>query len=185
VFNIKAEFPMDDGRLLMGINSLLPDDIAVKSVKTVDNNFHSRKDAKWKKYRYTIINSKVPSPLQARTSWRVPLPLNLKSMQEAAAYLVGEHDFFSFMGKRSSVKTTVRNIISLSVKKTGERVVVEVVANGFLKYMVRIIVGTLIEVGKGSLAPGEINKIIEAQDRNLAGPTAPPHGLCLVEVDYE
>ena len=185
VFNIKAQFPMEDGRLLMGINSLLPDDVAVKSAQTVDNKFHSRKDAKWKKYRYTIINSKVPSPLQARTSWRVPVPLDIKSMQNAATNLLGEHDFFSFMGKRSSVKTTVRNIISLSVKKTGERLVVEIVANGFLKYMVRIIVGTLIEVGKGSMSPGDITKILKAKDRNSAGPTAPPHGLCLIEVSYE
>jgi len=185
VFNIKAEFPMDDGRLLMGINSILPNDIAVKSAKTVDNSFHARKDAKWKKYRYVIINSKVPSPLQARTSWRVPVPLDVKSMQKAAAYLLGEHDFFSFMGKRSSVKTTVRNIISLTVKKTGERIVVEIAANGFLKYMVRIIIGTLVEVGKGSFTPADIKKILKAKNRNVAGPTAPPHGLCLVEVSYE
>jgi len=185
VFNIKAAFPMDDRQLLMGINSILPNDIAVKSAQTVDNGFHARKDAKWKKYRYVIINSKVPSPLQARTTWRVPVPLDVKSMQKAAAYLVGEHDFRSFMGKRSSVKTTVRNIISLSVKKTGERIVVEVVANGFLKYMVRIIVGTLFEVGKGSLSPADIKKIVEANARASAGPTAPPHGLCLIEVGYE
>ena len=185
VFNIKAEFPMDDGRLLMGINSILPKDIAVKSAKTVDNSFHARKDAKWKRYRYVIINSKVPSPLQARTSWRVPVPLDVKAMQEAAACLVGEHDFLSFMGKRSSVKTTVRNIISLTVKKTGERLIVEIVANGFLKYMVRIIVGTLVEVGKGNLSPADVKKILKAKDRNIAGPTAPPHGLCLIEVSYE
>ena len=184
-FNIKAPFPMDDGRLLMGINSILPKDIAVKSVKTVDNAFHARKDAKWKKYRYVIINSKIPSPLQARTSWRVPVPLDLKSMQKAATYIVGKHDFRSFMGKRSSVKTTVRNIISLSVKKTGDRLVVEIVGNGFLKYMVRIIVGTLIEVAKGSLSPADVKKILTANDRTVAGPTAPPHGLCLIEVGYE
>ena len=185
VFNIKAEFPMDDGRLLMGINSILPNDIAVKSVKTVDKQFHARRDALWKKYRYSIINSKVPSPLQVRTSWRVPVPLDLKSMQKAAARLSGKHDFRSFMGKRSSVKTTVRNIISLTVKKTGERIVVDVVANGFLKYMVRIIVGTLVEVGKGNLSPAAVTKILRATDRNLAGPTAPPNGLCLIEVGYE
>jgi tRNA pseudouridine38-40 synthase len=185
VFNIKAEFPMDDGRLLMGINSILPGDIAVKSVKTVDKSFHARRDAKWKRYRYVIINSKVPSPLQARTSWRVPVPLDVKKMRDAAKTLVGEHDFRSFMGKRSSVKTTVRNIISLTVKKTGARIVVDVTANGFLKYMVRIIVGTLVEVGKGSLLPGGVKKVLAGKERANAGPTAPPHGLCLVEVGYE
>jgi tRNA pseudouridine38-40 synthase len=184
VVNVKAAFPMDDKSLLMALNSMLPDDIAIKSVATVSSDFHAIKDALRKKYRYVILNSRVPSPLMARTSWRVPVALDVNRMKKSAAVLVGEHDFRSFMGPRSSIKSTVRNIISLSVKKRGEQILVDVTANGFLKYMVRRIVGTLVEAGKGKLAHDDIGRILDAADRTMAGPTAPAHGLCLVEVFY-
>ena len=184
VASVKGSFPMEDEKVMLALNSLLPEDIAVKSAQTVPMDFHANKNALWKTYRYTIFNSRVRSPLMARTAWRVPVKLNVRAMRKACGYFLGEHDFKSFMGPRSTIKTTVRNIIRMSVKKEGETITVEITANGFLKQMVRNIVGTLVETGRGMIEPADIEKIIESKNRKNAGPTAPAHGLCLVEVIY-
>lgn len=184
VVNVKTFFPMDDLSFSRALNSMLPKDIAVKKIETVPEDFSSLKNARWKKYRYVIYENSVPSPLLARTSWYMPVALDIRRMRSAGAVLVGEHDFASFMGARSSAKTTIRNITALSLRKKGENLILEITGSGFLKYMVRNIVGTLVEAGKGRFTAKDVKEILTAKNRKTAGPTAPPHGLFLVEVGY-
>ncbi|MBI5178350.1 MAG: tRNA pseudouridine(38-40) synthase TruA [Nitrospinae bacterium] len=182
--NVRGHFPMDDATLLRALNSMLPPDIAIKSALTVAPDFHAIRNAKWKTYRYQIWNSTEKSALNARTAWHVVSPLNLAAMKKGAAAMVGKHDFSSFQGAHSSIKGTVRTIISLEIKRRDELMTVEVTANGFLKQMVRNIVGTLVEMGRGRMEPERMKEIISAKDRTKAGPTAPPQGLFLVNVEY-
>jgi len=184
VVNVKGNFPMDDKALLRALNSMLPPEIAVTKAETVPADFNALKNAKWKKYRYQIHNSETRSVFDHRSSWHIIAPLNLAAMKKAAKFLVGRHDFASFMGSNSSVKTSIRNIISLEIKKRGKMVIIEVVADGFLKQMVRNITGTLVETGRGRIKPEKMKDILEAKDRRKAGQTAPPQGLFLVEVGY-
>jgi len=186
VFSVKARFTMDDERLLFAMNSLLPKDISIVSVETVDDDFHALRDSKWKRYRYFVYNSRTRSALNRKTTWFVPVGLNIKEMEKASKVLEGHHDFKSFQGRNSSVKTTDRNIISISIIKRDDGMIVfDVIGEGFLRNMVRIIVGTLIEVGRGEMKADEMKKILEAKTRKSAGPTAPSHGLFLVEVGYD
>ncbi len=184
VANVRGHFPLDDAALLRALNSMIPYDISLKSVETVPTEFNAQKSAKWKTYRYVIYNAPERSALNARTSWHIIFRLDMKKMREAAYHLVGKHDFASFMGSNSSVKQTVRNIISIEVKRRKELVTVETTSAGFLKQMVRNIAGTLVEVGRGRIKPEEMKTILAAKDRKKAGPTAPAQGLFLVEVGY-
>jgi len=186
VFNVKAPFPVDDDRLMRILNSRLPNDISIKSAETVPMDFHSIRDAVSKKYRYFLYNSRDPSAWLARTSWFFPAKLDMDRMREAVRYFVGRHDFTSFMGKNSSVKTTVRNILSFDIAKDERGMIIfEIVGEGFLRHMVRNIVGTLTDVGRWRMAPDDIPKLIEKRDRTKAGPTAAARGLFLVEVNYK
>lgn len=182
--SVRGHFPTDDHNLLKALNSILPRDIAVKSLQTVGPEFNARRDAKWKHYRYVIQNSQIRSPLTGRYAWHVPAKLNLADMKRGAFALLGEHDFTSFMGGNSSVKSTVRHIISLELKKAGDTITLDVVGKGFLKQMVRNIAGTLVEMGRGRMDPDGMKGILKAKDRKKAGPTAPAHALFLVEVGY-
>ncbi|MBI3794258.1 MAG: tRNA pseudouridine(38-40) synthase TruA [Nitrospinae bacterium] len=184
VASVRGHFPLDDKGLQRALNAMLPPQIAVTKAETMPPNFHALKDAKWKKYRYVVYNSEVKSPMLHRTSWHIIAPLKISDMRRAAAALVGKKDFASFMGSNSSVKTSIRNIISLDVKKRGKMVFIEVTANGFLRQMVRNIAGTLVEMGRGRIRPEAMKEILDAKDRRKAGPTAPPQGLFLVEVGY-
>lgn len=182
-FRTTASIPTD--RFVPALNSVLPRDIVVTEAEEVPLDFHARFSAKRKTYRYWIETGKVPNVLRRRYSHFVSVPLNLDRLKQAAQRLVGEHDFASFQASGSNVKTTVRRIYRLDVTSNPDGLIeIEVEANGFLYNMVRIIVGTLIEVGRGKLAPEEIDDILAARDRNAAGPTAPPQGLCLLRVDY-
>ncbi len=170
--------------LLWGLNSLLPKDISVIYVDEVTHEFHARFNAKSKVYTYLLFNSEIPSPFWEEYSWRVFPALDIQAMQMAAQILEGEHDFRSFMGAGSSVKTTVRCIYRLEISPMPPFVLIEVEANGFLKHMVRIIVGTLVEIGHHKRPVDDMETILKACDRNAAGPTAPAKGLFLKAVRY-
>ncbi len=185
VFNVIGPFPVDNERLMQILNSRLPNDISIKFVEAVSMEFHSIRDAKWKRYRYYIYNNKMPSVWKARTSWFMPVEMDIGLMQSVAGELIGLHDFTSFKGKNSAAKTSERNIISSELRKEDDGMIVfEIVGEGFLKYMVRNIVGTLVDIGRGYLKPDDMKRILKAKDRTKAGVTAPPHGLFLVEVSY-
>lgn len=167
-----------------GLNSLLPPDIAVREAEEASPHFNPRRDATGKHYRYTIHNSRRRSPLNRLFAWRVAGDLDLAAMRRAAGHLVGERDFAAFRAANCAAKTTIRRIDSLDITRDADLVLIDVVGSGFLKNMVRIMVGTLVDVGRGCLDPDDIPGLIKTGDRKLVGITAPPQGLCLMEVFY-
>ena len=166
-----------------GLNAFLPPDIAVRHAAEASADFDPRRDAKGKHYRYTILRAPCRAPLARLFAWHLRKPLDLERMRQAAALFVGEHDFASFRTSGCAAKTTVRRIDAVEVGQEGEFIHVDVQGSGFLRNMVRIMVGTLVEVGSGRLAPERVRQCLEEPGCS-AGPTAPPHGLCLVEVYY-
>ncbi|OGP10377.1 MAG: tRNA pseudouridine(38-40) synthase TruA [Deltaproteobacteria bacterium GWA2_45_12] len=187
-------FSMKPINLLMGLNSSLPADISVLKVQIVPSSFHAQRSVKKKVYQYTIFNSSIPSPFLTEYSWRVPYPLNIPAMRRAAKVLVGRHDFKSFCASDSNVKTTVRRVDNILIR-TGEPCVrpystggaiitLTFTGPGFLKHMVRNMVGTLVDVGRGKLTEKDIQKILKSRDRKKAGMTAPAYGLVLKKVMY-
>ncbi|TYP50339.1 tRNA pseudouridine(38-40) synthase TruA [Thermosediminibacter litoriperuensis] len=181
-FRTNTRIPVE--RLPYALNSKLPEDITVKGAKAVPDDFHARYSARAKVYTYSIYNAPFPSPLLRRYSYFFPLPLDVEAMRRAGKAFMGVHDFAAFRASRSTVKSSVRNITRLDVKKCGDLITIEVEADGFLYNMVRIIAGTLLEVGTGKRDPEEIPSIIESRDRERAGVTLPAHGLCLEKVIY-
>ncbi len=174
-------------RLLKGLNGILPRDVVIREVGLMNNGFYARKHASSKLYRYLIIDGESPSPLMKNRAWYVPLVLNVERMAEAANFFVGEHDFTSFRGRGSSVQSSVRKVLSVLVERTRDdtRIIrIEIEGTGFLKHMVRNMVGTLVEVGKGAVEPEYVASIISAKDRRYAGPKAPACGLYLVRVNF-
>lgn len=171
--------------LQKGLNSLLPDDIVIHQVRQVDAAFHSRYDVKRKTYRYHFWNRPVASAIGRNYRWHIRRPLDLCAMCQAAQSLVGSHDFKSFEGAGSPRSSTVRTVYESCVREnpSGE-ITFTITANGFLRFMVRNIVGTLAEIGLGRAGAKEMGRILVARDRRLAGSTAPAHGLFLVEVVY-
>ena len=172
-------------KLLIALNGLLPPDIAVREVRNV-SRFHANKDARRKTYRYLVWNGPVRNALMRDRAWHVWTPLNLTAMRKGAGHLLGRHDFSAFRGTRSDTKTSVRRIYQINIGR-GARTAplqITVTGNGFLKYMVRNIVGTLVEVGKGRLQPEDIRRILRSKDRKKAGMTAPAFGLYLLKVRY-
>ena len=182
--NFKTESKIPIEKIPIAINSKLKQSIIIKSAEEVDERFHSRYNVKSKKYRYTINNSKYGSAIYRNVEYHFPIKLNIENMQKAAKYFEGEHDFKAFKASGTSSKSSVRKIYKAEVIKNEDRIYIELTGNGFLYNMVRIISGTLLEVGSGKIAPEEIKNIIETKDRKLAGKTLPPQGLCLVEVNY-
>ncbi len=166
------------------LNGLLPPDIAVLAVEQVPEAFHARFSAKSKLYRYQILTRVHRSALSRSKVLHYPHPLDLAAMQEAARALVGTHDFSSFQGSPTDTDNPVCTITHLTIEQFGDEIRCEVEANRLLKQMVRAIVGTLLEVGRGKLKAGDVAAILAAKDRTKAGPTAPAHGLYLVRVDY-
>lgn len=167
-----------------GLNALLPEDISVVSVEEVPMGFHARFSAKSKTYVYVFLVSPVKNPLLARYAFHTNIPLDAEAMAQAAGYLVGEHDFSSFMAAGSAVKTAVRRMAVCDVIRRGERICLVMEGSGFLRHMVRNVAGTLFLVGAGKLSPGDVKAILGARERCRAGPTAPPQGLYLVRVTY-
>jgi len=166
-----------------GLNSLLPEDIFVHEACEVEPKFNARFDAKSRVYRYRITQKF--SPLSRRTAWFVPYRLDLNAIREASQYLLGRQDFTSFSTTRNSPLSRVSTIIDLDWQDQGEEIFLEIKADRFLPQMVRIIVGTMVEVGRGKLKVQDIQGILASRNRRLAGPTAPPQGLCLLKVNYE
>ena len=166
------------------LNSKLPYDIRAISSEAVDDEFHSRFDAKGKRYQYKILNQKRPIVIQRNYAWRVYKHLDVEKMTIASKELLGEHDFTSFMAARSFVNSPVREIYSLNIAKEDSEIIIDVYGNGFLRSMVRIIAGTLVEMGTGQIDYRKMKDIIDAKNRLSAGITAPAGGLYLMEVYY-
>jgi tRNA pseudouridine38-40 synthase len=181
-FDTEAQIPLHG--FLKGLNSNIPRQIAITSVVEAAADFDARFSARGKLYRYTIWNAPVRAPLIDRYAWHARRPLDLAPMREAAAAMVGKHDFSAFRAADCERKTTVRTVTRVDVQRQGDAVTVEVEADAFLKNMVRIIVGTLAYAGWAKLSPAEIAHILAAGDRTRAGQTAPALGLTLVRVDY-
>ncbi|WP_051656528.1 tRNA pseudouridine(38-40) synthase TruA [Butyrivibrio sp. AE3004] len=163
------------------INNRLPEDIRIVKSEEVPLGFHPRRCLSEKMYEYRILNTKIMIPTKRLYACHNSYPLDEKIMNEAAAFLVGEHDFSSFCSTGSQAVTHVRRIISAEVERQGDEIVIRVVGNGFLYNMVRIIAGTLMDIGRGKGTPCDVKKMIDAMDRSTAGPTAPPQGLFLVK----
>jgi tRNA pseudouridine38-40 synthase len=167
------------------LNSILPHDIRVLSARRVAHDFHSRRDAISKIYRYQIFCGAILPPHLAREHYHYPHPIDITLMEKAARLFIGEHDFASFTpAKISSSKKTVRRILRCELKKRGLRLLFSVEGNGFLQYMVRNMIGTLLELGRGRITPRQFEDLFGKRDRTLAGFTAPAHGLVLIRVRY-
>lgn len=179
-----ARWPIPVQRIPIAMNGRLPQDIVVTEAREVPGEFHARFSARSKIYRYRVWNEPVPSPFHSRYCYFVKPPLDLEAMTMAAGYLVGEHDFKSFQAAGSTTKTTVRILWQAHVVRDGPEVHFVFRGNGFLYNMVRIMVGTLLQVGVGKIEPHRVQQVMQARDRVLAGPTAPPQGLCLEQVEY-
>jgi tRNA pseudouridine38-40 synthase len=167
------------------LNSLLPEDISVSSVVSVDESFHARFHALGKEYRYVLHLSSKRDPLQRKFAYHYPYRLNLDAMEQASKFFLGTHDFTSFCAAKTEVEDKVRTIESIDFTRVDELLTIRFVGNGFLYNMVRILVGTLLEVGSGERRPEDIPIILAHKDRRVSGKTAPAHGLYLWEVFYE
>jgi tRNA pseudouridine38-40 synthase len=183
--NFKTRSPMEAHTFQKALNSLLPSDIVIRRIEEVGEDFNARRSAKSKVYEYRILNREVRSVFQRGHAWHVPQRLDLTAMEIAARILTGEHDFSSFRSVGTPTKTSVRKVFRAGWKKGRDGFLLfEIEATGFLKQMVRAIVGTLVDVGKGKITAEEFEKVLEAKDRKKAGPTAPARGLFLKEVKY-
>ena len=185
VAHFKTESRMDANTFQRALNSLLPEDIVIRRAEEVEAEFHARRSARSKVYEYRILNRTTPPAIDRQYMWYVPQKLNLDEMKKATHSLVGEHDFSAFRSVGSSTRSSVRNILRADWKRGKEGLLrFEIEATGFLKQMVRAIVGTLVEVGRGKIDAEGFREILESKDRRKAGPTAPAQGLFLKEVKY-
>lgn len=184
IANVHMETDKSDDEILEYMNQYLPDDIAITSVTKASERFHARYNAKGKTYCYTIFNGKVKPVFNRKYYTYIDTKLDVDAMREATNFLIGEHDFKSFCGNPKMKKSTVREIKSIDIKTSKGYIYIYFTGTGFLQYMVRILVGTLLMVGRGEMSPKQIEEILEAKDRTKAGQTAPAKGLCLEKVYY-
>ena len=185
VANFHTETNIPTKQIPYAINSKLTKSIVVKSAEEVDERFHSRYNCKQKTYRYIVNNSEFPSALNRYREFHMPYKLNIDDMKKAIKHFEGEHDFAGFKSSGGSEKkTTVRNLTKCDIIEAGSRIIIELTGNGFLYNMVRIISGTIVDIGLGKINVDEIDVIIASKDRTRAGKTLPPHGLYLVRVEY-
>lgn len=185
VANFKTACTMDLKAMQDYLNQYLPQDIVVKELAEVDERFHARYNAKSREYVYRIWNSPIPSAFERKYSYHVPFPLNLDEMRRAADKLLGTHDFIAFSSLKKRKKSTIRRIERIEIERNGSLVTVDIVANAFLYNMVRIMVGTLLEIGLGNQPAEYIDEIFEIGIRKEAGMTVPPQGLFLAGVCYD
>lgn len=182
VFDTNSTIPGE--RFSYALNKLLPDDIVIQESSEVAADFHPRHCDTKKTYEYKILNREFPNPIKRYDTYFFPYELNIDNMKLGAAFLEGEHDFKSFCSIKTQTETTVRTIFNVNVSKRDDILSIKVEGNGFLYNMVRIIAGTLIQVGVGRFSPSMIKEMLDATDRTTAGPTAPPEGLTLVGIEY-
>jgi tRNA pseudouridine38-40 synthase len=185
VASARVSFSLDAPTLMRALNAQLPDDVRVVSVEEAAPDFHARYSARSKTYRYQIRNTPTASPFERYWVWHVPEPLDVRAMNEAAAALVGTHDFGAFRSAGTDVGSTVRTIFESGWREHDGVLTYQVSGGGFLRHMVRAIVGTLVDVGRGRRPPGDMTVLLHGGTRAQAGATAPPHGLILARVDYD
>lgn len=184
VFDTETKIPAE--KISFALNQRLPEDITIQGSEEVPLDFHPRYCNSTKTYEYKILNRRFDMPVNRLYTHFVYMPLDVEKMKKAAEYIVGEHDFKSFCSARTQVTDTVRTVYSLDVDKNEDDIITfRISGNGFLYNMVRIIVGTLIKVGLSVYPPEHVKEIIDAKDRNVAGPKAPAKGLTLIGIDYE
>ena len=184
VANFKTNSKIPIEKFSLALNSRLKNSIVVKSAEEVNERFHSRYMCKRKTYRYIINNSQYGTAIYRNLEYHFPIKLNVEDMKKASKYFEGEHDFKAFKASGTSGKNSIRTIYKAEIIENNERIFIELTGNGFLYNMVRIISGTLLEVGLGKINPEEIKSIIEEKNREKAGRTLPAHGLYLVSVNY-
>ncbi len=185
VANFHFRTALDPGVFLKGLNSLLPKDIVITRCTQVSVKFHARYDVKSKSYHYRILNCDLPAAIFRQYAWHIRKRLNLDAMLNSLFYIIGTHDFKAFEGTGSPRANTIRSVMHADIEKMDDGYLVfKIEGNGFLRFMVRNIVGTLVDVGLGKITPRDINRILVSKDRNLAGITAPAHGLFLMQVNY-
>lgn len=185
VAHFKSNSSLPINNIYRGMNSVLPPDIVVKELEEVTDDFHAQHDVKSKIYVYKICNQRLRPALGRNFFWFIRFPLDLEPMRKAAQFLIGTHDFSCFCATGTHVKDRVRTIIDIEIKTGADGLIeIKLESHGFLKYMVRNIIGTLVEVGRGKRKPEEMKVIIESRNRKIAGATAPACGLFLKEVKY-
>lgn len=185
VANFRIETELNPEIFQKGLNSLLPEDIVIRECTQIDTSFHARYDAASKTYRYRILNRRIPSAVCRQYAWFVPKTLDHSAMSCAIGHIIGEHDFKAFEGVGSPRSKTIRCVKKAVLKKNRYGYLIfEIEADGFLRFMVRNIVGTLVDTGLCKITPEDFGNILLSKDRGLAGATAPPHGLFLMEVKY-
>ena len=182
-FKTNSEIPIE--KFAIAINSKLKKSIVIKKAEEVDERFHSRLNCKRKTYRYIINNSPEGTAIYRYLETHIPQKLDIKKMEQALKYFEGEHDFKAFKASGTSSKSSVRTIYKTQIYKKEDRIIIELTGNGFLYNMVRIIAGTLVDVGLGKIEPQQIENIIKEKKRENAGKTLPPNGLYLVSVEYQ
>jgi tRNA pseudouridine38-40 synthase len=183
VASVETTSDLEAGRILRGLNAVLPEDVAVHAVEDAPEGFHARFSARGKWYRYRIHRGAAPSPIDRRYSYHVPFELDLGRMRAAAEALVGTHDFRGF-ARRADERSTVRTLFSVDVDGAGSIIDLDVKGDAFLYNMVRAIAGTLIDVGRGKRPVSACGQVLASRDRGRAGPTVPARGLVLMEVFY-
>lgn len=182
VFDTCSRMPAE--KISYALNQRLPEDIRIQKSEEVDADWHPRYCDSRKTYEYRIYRGEFPMPLKRLYALHIYYNVDLEKMREATKFFVGEHDFKSFCQVGAQVKSTVRTVYDVSIIEEGADLVIRVTGGGFLYNMVRIMAGTLLEVGKGKIEPGQIPEIIQAKDREAAGPTAPAHGLTLIKYEF-
>ena len=185
VASFRAEFRHPPDTFRLALTSTLPPDIVVTKVEEAPDGFDAQRSAYWKRYRYTLLTRPYPSALERRYTLFVPRPLELDPMTEAASILIGVHDFSSFRAADSSARHPIRQVYAAEFRQEADHLHFEIIADGFLQHMIRIIMGTLLEVGRGKLTPTDVKAILEAKDRKQSSKTLSPHALCLLEVGYQ
>jgi tRNA pseudouridine38-40 synthase len=187
VASVELRTGLPEGTLTRALNAVLPPDVRVRLVQAADVSFHARFSARSKTYEYRLVNAPVISAFLYRYAWHVSHAVDTAAMREAAAWLVGTHDFAAFQASGSAVATTARTVHALVIEEGADRdrpLVIRVTGDGFLRHMVRTIVGTLIEVGSARREPASMRSTLLSRDRAQAGATAPAHGLFLTQVEY-